>query len=357
MSQELLIKNELAEFEEFRSQLSELKEGNSKAVFDYRDKDGNKLARSHIAKLRKTKTAIADAHKKAKAFYLEKGRAIDRAKNELTADVEEMISVHLLPLQAIEDEEKARISRHTSFIEYIDSFRDTPSNISSHEANELIIRLNVPVIDESLEEFMAEASIAKKKAAEFLQSIFDNAKAREAEQEELERLRAEAAKRDQELREMQIAAEAKREAEADAKDAAERREREIKEAEEASKAEALRREEEHKAELERVEQQRINAINQAEAERVVAIEREKAAVERARKDAEAKAEYERLVLAEQAETERRNELARSQNLELRRSVNNEVLESLVSHGIGVASAKKLIAAIARDEIRHVTINY
>ena len=59
-------KNEIAAFSEFRSQLATLKHDNSKAVFNYADPKGNKEARSHIYKLRQTKSAVDKVRKEQK---------------------------------------------------------------------------------------------------------------------------------------------------------------------------------------------------------------------------------------------------------------------------------------------------
>ena len=59
-------KNEIAAFSEFRSQLATLKHDNSKAVFNYADPKGNKEARSHIYKLRQTKSGVDKVRKEQK---------------------------------------------------------------------------------------------------------------------------------------------------------------------------------------------------------------------------------------------------------------------------------------------------
>lgn len=50
-------------FNEFRSSLSKLKIDNQAAVFDYESIKGNKEARSHIYKLRQTKSAVEKSRK------------------------------------------------------------------------------------------------------------------------------------------------------------------------------------------------------------------------------------------------------------------------------------------------------
>lgn len=53
-------------YDPFRAQLAQLKEGNAKAVFNYRDPIGNKEARSHVYKLRQTKSAVDKVRKAEK---------------------------------------------------------------------------------------------------------------------------------------------------------------------------------------------------------------------------------------------------------------------------------------------------
>ena len=49
------------------SSFKKIKEENAKIVFDYEAEE--KAARSHVAKLRKSKTAIANLHKEKKKFF------------------------------------------------------------------------------------------------------------------------------------------------------------------------------------------------------------------------------------------------------------------------------------------------
>lgn len=98
---------ELAVYDAVAVTISEYKAENENLVFDYADKQGAKDAKSHIAKLRKAKTAIATVHKEAKAEALAFGRRLDAKKNELTGEVDEMIKVHTDPLDAIDAEKTA----------------------------------------------------------------------------------------------------------------------------------------------------------------------------------------------------------------------------------------------------------
>jgi len=101
---------DLTIFNQFEAELSELREHNEKLVFDYEDPKGNKEARSHVHKLRRSKTAVTAIHKEAKADALAYGRRLDAKKRELITEIESMIDVHMEPIKRIEDREKAAIA-------------------------------------------------------------------------------------------------------------------------------------------------------------------------------------------------------------------------------------------------------
>lgn len=98
---------ELAVYDAVSVTIAEYKAENANLVFDYADKQGAKDAKSHIAKLRKAKTKIAEVHKDAKSEALAFGRRLDAKKNELTGEVDDMINVHKEPLDKIEAEKTA----------------------------------------------------------------------------------------------------------------------------------------------------------------------------------------------------------------------------------------------------------
>jgi len=100
-------------FRPLRGEIEQLGEENSKISFEYRTATGEKMARSHIFKLRKVKTVIADQHKVAKADALAVCKALDEAKRDLTDQVEAMIAIHQNPLDIIaaEQAEKERLEQ------------------------------------------------------------------------------------------------------------------------------------------------------------------------------------------------------------------------------------------------------
>lgn len=91
--------------------LQQYREVNASMVFDYRDKKGNKEARSHVAKLRKVKAPITEIHKRLKADYKAIVDQMDADKRDALAVVEEMIEYHDQHLRVVEAEEKAEDER------------------------------------------------------------------------------------------------------------------------------------------------------------------------------------------------------------------------------------------------------
>ena len=93
---------DITKFNALRAEVAKYKERNKTLVFDYRDPQGNKDARSHVFKLRKMKTMVTDVHREVKAEALAACQAIDAEKRFLISEVEEMIEVHAAPIKAIE---------------------------------------------------------------------------------------------------------------------------------------------------------------------------------------------------------------------------------------------------------------
>ena len=95
----------LAAYSEFRAQLSKLREENASLIFDYHDPKGNKEARSHIHKLRRTKGAVESVRKEEKAASLAYGRRVDAEAKAIIGEIEDMIEVHERQIKEIEEAE------------------------------------------------------------------------------------------------------------------------------------------------------------------------------------------------------------------------------------------------------------
>ena len=185
--------NELAVFDSVAATIAEYKVENEKLVFDYADPDGEKEARSHIAKLRKLNPIIANIHKEAKAEALAFGRRLDAKKNEYTGAVKEMVDFHQVHLDKIAAEKQAVIDA-----EIAKAREEEEKRLADIEAREQAVK-------------DAEEKLAKEKAEA----------ARIAREKDIAIGAAERAREQ---------AEAKAKAEADAKELAEKKAKEAEEA-------------------------------------------------------------------------------------------------------------------------------
>lgn len=216
---------EIKPFSQFEAQLAELKETNSKLVFDYASRDGSKAAKSHIRSMRGVKASIEAARKEAKADALAYGRMVDAEAAALTLQVEEMIEVHDMPLREIELAEQLRVARHEDVLNSIRAEAVLPACATSTFIQSRLDALSGYPIDESLQEYQQRCADARDEAKASLESALLNALHQEAKDRELDELRAmkaeqeraerekaeaEAAERREQERQAQIEAEAKR---------------------------------------------------------------------------------------------------------------------------------------------------
>lgn len=315
-AEQTIIQNDaqpLACYNQFRAQLANLAAENASLVFNYADEKGAKQARSHIYKLRRTKSAVDDARVAEKKSALEYGRRVDSEAREIVQTIEEMIAVHQTPLDEIENREKARVAALEARVNALTiEIDDAPDSVE--DLRKFIARYDQTVIDESFDEYMAPAT----KAKNLMLLSLNNKLKRAIEAEELTRLRAE-------------------------KEAADRAERERKIAEEA--AEKAQRDAEAK----------IHAESERAARAEKALEQNKIDSEKREREAIARAEQERIA---KENAERKEREKREKDKEHRQKINNEILEDflpLIDQPDSVL--KRLITAIATGEVRHVRIEY
>jgi hypothetical protein len=354
---EILDKQSLsvAQYQPFYAQLAQLEKDNAALAFDYESKKGNKEARSHINTLRLTKGALERTRKSAKEESLRIGKAVDSEAKEIALRIETMIDVHQAKVDEIEQREVGRLaglSARLGAILDIGSAADT-----SAATLEALAELQAVVIDDTWQEFVADAGKAKDAHQRTLAARLESLHKYEAEQAELERLRAQAEAREQQDRDAAIAKAGADKATADAaahlaqeaakakqaieavelrakqdREAAERRELELKL--QAEQAERRRLDAERKAETDaadataRAEQSRLQSV-QDEKDRVAAIAQEAAlATARREKDTAHKA-----------------------------GVNRAALAALVAGGISEECAKACIRLIASGKIPAVHVSY
>jgi len=300
------IKNQLAVFDPLKAEVEKWKEVNESISFEYETPEGEKAARSHIFKLRGTKSKIAAIHKEAKAEALAHCRAVDGEKNYLIEEVDSMIMVHQKPINAIAMQkrfaEQAKLNAEKIEKERIEQER---LDAITKQEEEIADRL---------------AAIAEKEAV-----------AKKAEEDRLAALVAE---------ENRMAADrAKFEAEKKAEADARKREAEAK------------RQAEINAEFEKKE-----ALEKAEAEKQAAIDAEK---EKARKlEAERVAKIE----AEKVEQKRLADIAAKKiaDKKYRKAIEESIataFEEIAMADNTLDASVSVMEAIRDGKINHVTINY
>ena len=345
-------KNEIAAFSEFRSQLATLKHDNSKAVFNYADPKGNKEARSHIYKLRQTKSAVDKVRREQKQKSLNYGRRVDQQAKEISAEIEGMIEVHEVPLREIEAKEAARVAGIKERMATMEAYAHI-DEFTSGDVKALLARVESFAIDDSLQEFQAEAAILKDHSITIIKQMIETATKREADAAELVRLREQAAVQERKDQDAKIAQQAREEAERASQQRADQEKREREAEETRLKLHAEKAERERLEADNRARQAEENAQRQIK-EAAEAAERERIEAEQRRKDAADRAERDRLsAIAAEAAEQKRREADKKHKAE----INNAAVDALVAGGIDAKIAKQVITLIAKGTVKNVTIRY
>ncbi|CAI1905538.1 hypothetical protein [Serratia liquefaciens] len=303
------------------SLINKIREEASAVVGDLNKAAGRKVYISMAAKVRSTKVMIDDAGKDLVAEMKKRPALVDASRRKVREALDELAVKVRKPVTDWEaDQERIKAEHqmqawHAEALEMNENF-DLQRAIQFEADHELALLMNEKH-DRDVVEAKAEAE-----------------RQRTAHEEELKRQAAEQAKRDADA---EIAAAAKREA--DARAALEKAEQDAKDA--AAQA----------------EQQRIEEAAQAERDKQTAIEAEQL---RAKQEADRiRLEAEQKEQARLAEEKRIADEAaeRAANVEHRRSVNRSVVAGLITAGVPEDCAKKCVEAVARMQVQHMTINY
>lgn len=272
---------------------------------------GRKEISSLAYKVARSKTLIDEIGKSLTEDWKAKSKAVDEQRKMARERLDALKEEVRKPLTDYENQEKARVDNHRNRIAAITA---QASFATSAEYEARINELNQMVFDD-FQEFQSTAEEVRDRHVVELEQQLDQVKAREAEQAELTRLRAE-------------------------KEAQERREREarlVAEAEARAKAEA-------QAAVERAERDKAAALERATLAERDAQERATRAVEEDRKRAEAE------------EAARQKEAAaRAADIEHRRRINQEILADIMALGLSEDMSKMVIRAISLGEVRNLKI--
>ena len=326
----------LVKFDPVRAIVKQAEADNAVLNFDYEDPDQNKLARSHVYKLRQGKTQITKVHTSVKAGALTFCQEVDAVKRDLIGSMDRMIAPHDKAIKELEEREAATIlaGQERARLEVERLEEERLSELDAREASiraeeerlgeERRARKTAEVVEQAAAEKEASRKVAEevKRSAEAAAKLEAAARAREAATKlELDKMATERAKLEEEKRALAVA----KQAEIDAK----AREKEAKE--QAEKQAAF----DKAAAIKKAEQDKIVAINE-ERERVAKIDADVIAAAKAEADAEAKR------VAEE-----------KQRKEIEREVYDVICE-LLADG---CDADDIMLNLIEGKIPHTTINY
>lgn len=319
-------------------------------VPDVTTRKGREEIGSVAMKVSKSKTLTEKYAKDLVAEEKARIKLIDDDRIQFCKKMDSLRDEILAPRDAWEQAEKDRVAKHEHHIATIRMVSALATAADSEwtalTIKEAIETLENRVIDSSFEEYEEQAKLAKFETLEVLRKALGVREKFESEQAELERLRIAEQQRIQREHEERIAREAAekatREAEEKARFEAERIQREKAESEQ---REARLVAEKEAAELreQALKQKAIDDAKQAEIAKQQAIE-----AERQRIEAEqfAQAEAERKALAE-----------REANVAHKKQICGEALKGLTDLGVDVELGQKILNAINKKLVPHVSIKF
>ena len=212
----------VAEFSKFETDLMEFKERYDDVVYDLTDEDQEKQARSDRLTIGKVISSLDTKHKELKAPLKVKTDLIDGERKRIKDG-----------LQGVQDKIKSQIKAHEQQIaDHAEILHNKVEDIRALAVFEGIVRQTADQIaerleqvkainvDESFEHRQADGTFAQVQVIKELEGLFAYQVNFEAEQAELERLRQQAAKREQTEREEQIRKDAEQKAKLEAEEAA-----------------------------------------------------------------------------------------------------------------------------------------
>lgn len=326
-------------------------------------------------KVARSKTALDAAGKKVSADLKLIPKKVDAERKRVWDTLEQWQEEVRRPLNEWQAAEDARVDRHNKGIEWFRLRADENSDLDSNELVSSIEEVESCVIDESWEEFEAEAHRIKARALASLKEALEKRVKADSEAAELLRLRQEAdarAEADRIAEAQRVAVEAERQrVEKERREQQEESDRLIRKAE-LEREQARIDQEQAELRTKQAERDRIAAVEQAERDRVAAEER----AEQQRIQAEKLAEQERLAAnerqnlaeekARQDEIDRqqraadeieRQRLARESDQAHKIKIMGEAKQAIMGMNVSEELAKAIVLKIARGEVPNVKINF
>jgi hypothetical protein len=327
----------VSEFNEFETKLAEFKEKYIDVVYDLDDADQEKQARSDRLAIGKVISKLDAKHKEVKAPFKVKIDLFDserkRIKDDLL-DVQGKIKSQIAEHERKIQEHAEMLQDKVEAIRGLTDFRPIVVG-DSRVIAERLEQAKAHDVDDSYEHRKADATLAMVDAIKELEIMLADRVKYEEEQAELERLRKEAAEREQADREERIRAEAAEKAKTDS-------EKKAKEAAEAAERDRIKAEEAAQAEIQEAKRKQQEAEQAAEK----AAQAERARIEEEQRQAEAKAEQ-----ARQAEE------ARKSKQKHRAKIHKAAKQSLIDNGIPEDVAGQVVTLIKDELIENIRVVY
>jgi hypothetical protein len=300
---------------------------------------GRKEIASMAHKVAQSKTFLDGLGKDLVSEWKQKAKVVDSSRKKIREELDKLKSDVREPLTEWEQAEESRVKCHNDRLNEMIHLGHVDDLESS------LIKLNISkldsiVVDETWDEFEAEAHRVKAQVAFNLGESLAKREKIEAEQAELERLRKENEEREKREYEERIAREAAERARKEAEEKAKAERQKIEQQKLAAEKRAKELEEAKLREAQEAERKAKEAAGRAEREKLEAIEAEKR-----------RAEDERL---RKIEEERKRET----DLVHRKKINNQALSALMEFSfISEDEAKKVVTAIASGQIPNIKIQY
>lgn len=333
-------------------------------VPDLKTRKGRERIASLAAKVSKSKTAVEKPGRDYLRRLKEMPKVVEAELRDFVTKMDALRDETRRPLTDWEQAEAERVKGHEMRMLGLRAEASDLGPLSSDELLSSIARVEAVPLDESWEEFAAEAGQAKDQVLAALREALAAKQKYEAEQAELARLRREAEERAEQDR-IRLAQEAAVEAERQrvaqeqqaAREAAARREQELLDQAAAQEREAENQRLQLKLQAEQAERARI----QAEADRVAAeqrMEQERQDAARRQEEAAEQARQEERRRADAAAAEiLRQQEARERDKAHRASINRAALEAFVAGGMPESCAKQAVTLIALRKIPNIAITY
>lgn len=344
-------------------------------VPDLTTRKGRERIASLAAKVSKSKTAVEKPGRDYLKRLKEMPKVVEAELREFVNKMDALRDATRQPLTDWEEAEQARKDKHVDDIQAMKDLAYFEEPPTAERVAQILDDLELVEIDDTWEEFLAEAAQVKDQILGKLRALHAERTRYEAEQAELARLRAEAEAQAQRERDAEIAraaaekarTEAEQKAQAE-RDAAARREQELRDQAEAAQraAEQAARDAEAAAENQRLQlqlqaEQAQRAAEQAKADKLAAEQRAEQERIAAEKRAAQAAEDARLaeVARQKAAADEiiRQQAAREADLEHKKQINRAALEAFITGGMTEECAKQAITLIAQRKIPAISIQY